>query len=70
MVTFFEDNGYRFVRVNSSLQKSENLVNINFNITEGIEKYINKIIISGNTRTNDNVIRSELSFLEWDPFNQ
>ena len=70
LVTFFENNGYSFIKVNSTLQRNENLVNINFNITEGIEKYINKIIISGNTRTNDSVIRRELSFLEGDPFNQ
>ena len=30
----------------------------------------NKITIIGNTRTNDNVIRRELSFLEGDPFNR
>ncbi len=70
LVTFFEDSGYSFVRVDPILQKSKNLVNINFNITEGSEKYINKIIISGNTRTNDSVIRRELSFLEGDPFNK
>ena len=35
-----------------------------------IKKFINKIIILGNTRTNDNVIRRELTVLEGDPFNK
>ena len=40
-----------------------------FNVTEGEEKYNNKITIIGNDRTTDSVIRRELSFFEGDPFN-
>ena len=68
LINYFENNGYSFIRVVPSIKKSKNFVNIKFNITEG--KYVNKIIIHGNSRTKDSVIRRELSLLEGDPFNK
>ncbi len=70
LINYFENEGFNFVRVVPSLNKNKNLVDVNFNIRKGKEKYINKIIIVGNNRTNDSVIRRELSFLEGDPFNK
>ena len=70
LINYFENDGFSFVRVIPSLKKNKDLVDVTFNITEGEEKYINKIIIVGNTRTNDSVIRRELTFLEGDPFNK
>ena len=70
LINYFENNGYSFIRVVPSIKKSKNLVNIKFNIFEGNEKYVNKIIIHGNSRTKDSVIRRELSLLEGDPFNK
>ena len=70
LINFFESEGFNFLKVNPLMNKNKDLVDINFIITEGEEKYINKITIIGNTRTNDNVIRRELSLLEGDPFNK
>ena len=70
LINYFENDGFSFVRVIPSFKKNKDLVDVTFNITEGEEKYINKIIIVGNTRTNDSVIRRELTFLEGDPFNK
>ena len=46
------------------------MIDITYDVSEGSKKFINKIIILGNTRTNDSVIRRELSLLEGDPFNK
>ncbi len=70
LIKEFEFLGFNFIRVFPKITKNQNLVDIEFSVKEGPEKYINKIIIMGNTRTNDRVIRRELSFLEGDPFNK
>jgi outer membrane protein insertion porin family len=70
LVTFFEGKGYNFINVVPSITKVNDLVNIKFSIQEGLNKFINRINIVGNTRTNDSVIRRELNFFEGDPFNQ
>ncbi len=70
LIKHFESSGFSFVEVLPSIKKRKNLIDISYNISEGSKKFINKIIILGNTRTNDSVIRRELSFLEGDPFNK
>src|SRR5210317_121744 len=70
LVTFFENKGYNFINVIPSITKENDLVNIKFLIQEGPNKFINRINIVGNTRTNDTVIRRELKFFEGDPFNK
>ena len=70
LIKHFESSGFSFVKVLPSIKKRKNLIDISYNISEGSKKFINKIIILGNTRTNDSVIRRELSFLEGDPFNK
>ncbi len=70
LIKYFENKGFSFVKVIPSIKKRKNLIDINYNVSEGEKKFINKIIILGNARTNDSVIRRELIFLEGDPFNQ
>ncbi len=70
LIKHFESIGFSFVKVVPLVKKRKNLIDISYNISEGNKKFINKIIILGNTRTNDSVIRRELSFLEGDPFNK
>ena len=70
LTEFFENAGYNFITVSHSFEKNKNILDIKFTITEGDQKYINKINIIGNTRTSDEVIRRELSFFEGDPFNK
>jgi outer membrane protein insertion porin family len=57
----YMDNGYLFFNINTVERKIENdSVDIELRIYEGPIARINEIIIKGNDRTNDNVIRREL----------
>jgi len=64
--------GYSFVQINSKMDfDDENkLVNIKFMINEGPKVYINKIIINGNTRTTDKVIRRQMAIVEGDSYSK
>ena len=61
---FFADLGYAFVEVNPITSEFLDTVDINFNISLNRKTYINRIIISGNTRTQDEVIRREIGISE------
>jgi len=52
--------GYAFVKVGYDMQKYNNTVDISYKITPGQKVYINDIIISGNKRTIDRVIRRNI----------
>ena len=69
-IKYFEKSGYSFVKVLPTIKKRKSLIDIIYKITEGDKKFVNKIIILGNTRTNDSVIRRELTLLEGDPFSK
>jgi len=57
----YMDNGYLFFNVRAIEKEIENdSVDIELRMYEGPKAKINKIIIKGNDRTNDNVIRREL----------
>ena len=64
--------GYSFVQINSKkdFDNENKKVNINYLIDEGPKVYINKIIINGNTRTTDKVIRRQLSIAEGDSYSK
>ena len=63
--------GIAFVEVNSVLNKNTQTgdVDVTFDITEGQRLFIDKINITGNTRTEDEVIRREFRLDEGDAFN-
>ena len=67
-----ELSGYTFIQINPKLttNSEKKLVNVNFEINEGPRVYINKIDITGNTRTVDKVIRREFSLSEGDAYNK
>ena len=64
--------GYSFADVRARLDR--NVTNGTFNITylvdEGPRVYVERVNITGNTKTRDFVIRRELEFAEGDPFNR
>jgi outer membrane protein insertion porin family len=60
----FADEGYAFVDINPVLSELLDTVNINFIISLNKKVYINRIVISGNTRTQDDVIRREIGLSE------
>ena len=62
----FSEEGYAFANVvpNTHVDRSGRLVNLDFVAEKGQEVYINKIIIKGNDRTYDKVIRREIRIAE------
>ena len=62
--------GFAFVDVEPIMTRHENgSVDIDFKIKEGARVFINRIDITGNSRTLDKVIRREFRLNEGDPFN-
>ena len=64
LTDMYADQGYAFVEINPITSEFLNSVNINFNISLNKKVYINRITISGNTRTQDEVIRREIGISE------
>ncbi len=63
--------GIPFVKVTPQLTRNENKsIDVTFLIEPSEKKYIDKIIISGNTRTLDKVIRRRLRVAEGDSYNR
>ena len=60
----FADQGFAFVDVNPVTSDSNDTINIDFKISTNKKVYINRITISGNTRTQDEVIRREIGIAE------
>ncbi len=63
-----EKNNLQFVEHNVEEQVLENTISIKFNIFEGKRELVERINITGNNVTNENVIRAELLLDEGDPF--
>ncbi len=63
--------GFAFVDVEPELTKdtAANEIDINYHIREGERIFVDRINISGNTRTHDEVIRREFRIEEGDAFN-
>jgi outer membrane protein insertion porin family len=64
LTDMFADKGYAFVDINPITSEFLNSVNINFDISLNKKVYINRITISGNTRTQDEVVRREIGLSE------
>jgi len=68
---YYAEKGYAFAEARPIMNKSAsgNRVDITYQINKGELVYINRIIIKGNTRTRDNVIRREIRLAEGGVFN-
>ena len=64
LTDLYADQGYAFVEVNPITSEFLDAVNINFEIFLNKKTYVNRITISGNTRTQDEVIRREIGVSE------
>jgi len=64
--SYFENKGYAYTSVDSSIAKSDlkEYLDVSIKIDEGVKAYINRIIISGNNRTQDDVIRRKMQLIE------
>ena len=67
----YMDNGYLFFNANPVISKiEEDSVNIEVRIREGKQAQLNRVIIEGNTKTNEHVVRRELRTQPGDLFNR
>jgi outer membrane protein insertion porin family len=66
----YADQGYAYVNVSplTHLDPQQKRINLTFDIEQGIQVVIDRIQISGNTKTRDKVIRREMKLLEGDLF--
>lgn len=66
------NKGYAFVKVNQNLNKDKEngVVDINYEVYPGDKVYIRNIVIAGNKKTADRIIRRELYLTEGHLFNQ
>jgi outer membrane protein insertion porin family len=66
-----QNRGYAFVEVKPRIarDRAKKTVDLVFDITEGPRVYVERIDISGNTRTKDKVVRREFRLAEGDAFN-
>ncbi len=71
MKTLYSSKGFAFADITplTELKVQDKTVKVVFDISKGNKIYIEKILISGNTRTRDNVIRREMPLLEGDIYN-
>lgn len=69
---YFGSRGYRNTRVQTrkDLRAGEPVVDLHFVVEEGRKSYIRNILIEGNTRCKDKVVRRELSVYPGDVFNE
>tara|TARA_Y100001970_G_scaffold67185_1_gene85648 strand:- start:262 stop:2508 length:2247 start_codon:yes stop_codon:yes gene_type:complete len=65
-----DDNELQFVQHSVSETISDNYIDVEFKIFEGRKVQIERVNITGNTVTNDSVIRSELLLDEGDPYSK
>jgi len=67
----YQDFGYLFSRLTPVESKVENdSVDLEIRIYEGEQAYVNNIIVSGNTRTNEHIARRELYTLPGDLYSK
>lgn len=67
---YYGSRGYADAVVNTSiLETGPGTVSVNYSIIEGTKSYINKVNISGNSVTEDQVIRRELPFAPGEELN-
>ena len=66
----YGDQGYAFVNVTpeTAVNHDERTVDVNYKVSKGPEVYIDKIEITGNTKTRDKVLRRELELEEQQRF--
>jgi outer membrane protein insertion porin family len=70
LTEIYGDQGYAFVNVtpDTEANRAERLINVTYKVSKGPEVYIDKIDITGNTKTRDKVIRRELELGEQERF--
>ena len=65
---FYADHGYAYVNVSpvTLINNEQRTVDVTFEIEQGVQVYIGRINIGGNTKTRDKVVRREMVLVEGD----
>ncbi len=65
------EEGFAFVDINPNINRDteNNIISIEFVVTEAPKVYVERIEIRGNVRTKDEVVRREFTLVEGDAFN-
>jgi outer membrane protein insertion porin family len=68
---YYAERGYIFsiVRLSTYINEETNIIDVTYHIKENELAYVEKIMIRGNTRTKDKVIRRNLTVKPLEPFN-
>lgn len=66
LYSLYADRGYIYVRIEPHESVEDSIVNISYKIDEGSPARVRKIIIEGNTKTHEKVIRRELTIFPGD----
>jgi len=61
---------YKFIKANVTENIKDNLINLKFTVEESEKIFVDRINITGNTITAENVIRNQLLLDEGDPFSE
>lgn len=71
LTQYLGDKQYAFVDIQPSVQRNrdERLIAITYEVAEGPRVFVERVDITGNVRTADEVIRREFELVEGDPFN-
>ncbi len=71
LYTAYQDIGHLHARIqDEKTTKSDSVIDISYDISEGLPSHINLVKIVGNTKTKDKIIRREISVLPEQVFNR
>ncbi len=70
LTDLYADSGYAYANVAplTKKDKKRHVIDLNLEVEQGIQVFVERIEVSGNTKTRDKVIRREIPLLEGDRF--
>ncbi|MGL1934761.1 MAG: BamA/TamA family outer membrane protein [Fibrobacterales bacterium] len=68
--SMYREEGYLFVQIIDKKEYRDSIVDISFDITEGLPASIHKVLIKNNTTTKDKVVRREVKLFPGDTYRQ
>ncbi len=68
LYNIYTEEGYIYCHIQPSQDRHDSLVDMDYNITENNQAFVNRVLIQGNTKTRDKVIRRQLKILPGDLF--
>jgi len=66
----YQEKGYLHIRVTDDRKTRDSLIDVTFDVVEGLPSKVNLVKITGNTKTKEKVIRREISIKPGQTFNR